>query len=601
MAMDELSIIYYGYIYDASGYGQAARAYIHALHSAGVALSVVDLANHGIQVHDELVQSLVGRKANADFHLFHGIPPQWARRAFRLNNAIGMTVWETDTMPSQWRNALNHTLEVWLPCEFNVSAFSRALEKPIFKLPHPVFPPCGNGNGHLQCADSVMAAYDGDFVFYSIFEWQERKSPQGLIESFLRAFPTESDAVLIIKTNHGADDLARRSLETARRLVHSDARVEVRSEAWDEAQIDALHRRGDCYVSLHRGEGWGYPLFEAASRGTPVIATSYSGPLDYLDPQAHSLIRFQPRPVRQPYLYYHPSMQWAEPDLEHASELMRWVYYNRDTATSQAVSAAKTIQSAYSPEAVGAMARERLMELLKRTQPQKFLRHEWTRRAAALKPALPIPADWYDEDYFENGVKSNWERGYTWPLFQELFQNTADFLTDIFQEASSYLDVGTGKGFLVRALRDRGKECWGFDHSRWAVDQAEERVKPYVTCASVDDVQYDREFDLLLAFSIFESLTEQQVLSFLSRALHWTRQAMLAVIPSFEDEQEESLYKSNDRDLSHVTMKSRRWWHDLFVRAGWRHDPLHRIVERMSQRHELPTRMGWKVYVYAPR
>lgn len=599
--MDELSIAYYGYIYDASGYGQAARAYIRALHSAGIALSVVDLARHGIQVRDDLVQSLVGRKVNADFHLFHGIPPQWARLAFRLHNAIGMTVWETDTMPSQWRYVLNHTLEVWLPCEFNVSAFSRALEKPIFKLPHPVFPAGGNGNGNLQGADSVPTAYDGNFVFYSIFEWQERKSPQGLIESFLRAFPMESEPVLIIKTNQGAADMARRSIETARRLVSSNARVEIRSEAWNEAQIDALHKRGDCYVSLHRGEGWGYPLFEAASRGKPVIATNYSGPLDYLDPKAHSLIRCQPKPVRQPYLYYHPSMQWAEPDLEHACELMRWVYYNRDTATRQARRAAETIQRDYSPETVGAMARERLMELLKRTQPQKFWRQERTRRAETLRPALPISAEWYDEDYFENGLKSNWEQGYTWPLFQELFQNTADFLIDIFQDAFSYLDVGSGKGFLVRALRERGKECWGFDHSRWAIDRAEEKIKPFVTCASVDDVQYDREFDLLLAFSIFESLTEQQIVSFLSRARQWTRQAMLAVIPSFENEQEEALYKRDDRDLSHITMKSRRWWHDLFVRAGWRQDPLHRIVERISQRHELPTKMRWQVYVYAPR
>ncbi len=506
-------------------------------------------------------------------------------------------------MPSQWRNALNHTMEVWLPCEFNVSAFSRALEKPIFKLPHPVFPPRGNGNGngHLPVAHQMPSASDGEFVFYSIFEWQERKSPQGLIESFLRAFPTESEVVLIIKTNHGAADPARGSLETARRLVRSDARVEIHSQAWDEAQIGALHRRGDCYVSLHRGEGWGYPLFEAASRGKPVIATNYSGPLDYLDPQAHSLIRCQPTAVRQPYLYYHPSMRWAEPDLAHASELMRWVYYNRDRARGQAARAAKEIQRAYSLESVGAMARERFTELLRRKQPQKLLRQERARRAASLKPAIPIPAEWYDKDYFENGLKSNWVQGYTWPLFQEIFQNTADFLTDIFQDASSYLDAGTAKGFLVRALRERGKECWGFDHSRWAIDRADEQARPFLTCTSVDDVQYDRAFDILLAFSIFESLTEQQALSFLSRALRWIRQAMLAVIPSFEDEQEEESYKRNDQDLSHITMKSRRWWHEMFIRAGWRQDPLHKIVERISQRHELPTKMGWKVYVYAPQ
>lgn len=598
--MDEISIVYYGYVFDASGYGQAARAYIHALHGAGISLSVVDLANRGVQVRDDLVASLVGRKVAANFHLFHGIPPQWARLAFRLPNAIGMTVWETDTMPSQWRNALNHTMEVWLPCEFNVSAFSRALEKPIFRLPHPVFPPRGNGNGHPQVAHPVPAS-NADFVFYSIFEWQDRKSPQGLIESFLRAFPDESDAVLVIKTNPGAVGAARSGVETARQAVRSNARVEIHPEAWDEAQIDALHKRGDCYVSLHRGEGWCYPLFEAVSRGKPVVATSYSGPLDYLDPQAHSLIRCQPAAVRQPYLYYHPGMRWAEPDLAHASELMRWVYYNRDAARRQAGRAAKKIQRAYSLESVGAMARERFMEVMERTNPRKLSQQERSRRAASLKPAIPIPAEWYDEGYFEKGLKSNWTQGYTWPLFQDIFENTADFLSDIFQDASSYLDAGAAKGFLVRALRSRGKECWGFDHSRWAVDRADEKTRPFLTCASVDDVQYDRAFDVLLAFSVLESLTEEQALSFLSRARAWTQQALLAVIPSFEDEQEEELYKKSDQDLSHITMKSRAWWRELFARAGWRQDALHRIVERMCQSHELPTKMGWKVYVYAPR
>ena len=117
--------------------------------------------------------------------------------------------------------------------------------------------------------------------------------------------------------------------------------------------------------------------------------------------------------------------------------------------------------------------------------------------------------------------------------------------------------------------------------------------------ASVDDISYDRQFDVLVALSIFESLTESQVLSFLCRARAWTRQALFATIPSFQQEEEEFSRKDN-HDLSHITIKSRQWWHELFLRAGWRQDYLHRIVERMCQAHSLPTKMGWKVYVYAP-
>src|SRR5215471_7824592 len=358
--MDNLNLAYYGYVFDASGYGHAARAYIHALHRAGINLSVIELANRPRQVQDELVASLVGRQITPDMHLFHGIPPEWARLAFRLPNAIAMTVWETDTMPTQWRNILSHVLEVWLPSEFNVSVFSGALKTPIFKLPHPLLPLQCNDN-HLDMPLSLQTI-EHEFVFYSIFEWQERKGPLELLEAYWSAFPTETDTLLLIKTNPGAVSVARQAMEKVRQQVDSEARVEVCCEAWSEAHIAALHARGDCYVSLHRGEGWGYPLFEAASRGTPVIATGYSGPLDYLKPQEHHLVRYALQQVRQPYAYYHPSMQWAEPDVAHAVECMRWVYTHRDLAKEQAAKAAEPLQRAFALETIGAMARDRLVQ-----------------------------------------------------------------------------------------------------------------------------------------------------------------------------------------------------------------------------------------------
>jgi ADP-heptose:LPS heptosyltransferase/2-polyprenyl-3-methyl-5-hydroxy-6-metoxy-1,4-benzoquinol methylase len=597
-AMDDLKVVYYGYVFDASGYGYAARAYIHSLHRAGITLSVVDLTNHARQVRDALVESLIGRQMTPDFHLFHGIPPQWARLAFRLPNAIGMTVWETDTMPTQWRNILNHVLDVWLPSEFNVAVFQHGLEKTPFRLPHPVF--CSATDEKGMDGGSFLEVTEHDVVFYSIFEWQDRKSPLALLTAYLQAFPTSPDTVLIIKTNPGASNVAHQALVAARQQVPSEARVIMRCEAWSAAEITALHARGDCYVSLHRGEGWGYPLFEAACRGTPVIATGYAGPLDYLKPQEHHLVRYELRRVQQPYVYYHPSMQWAEPDVAHAVERLQWVYTHRDVAKEQATKAAEHLQQAYSLEAIGTRARDRLVQLLQRTQPQNWQRMVKSEHRNRLAPPVPIPGEWYDADYFETGVKSNWRQGYTWPLFAGLFQETATFLTSIFSEAVSYLDIGCATGFLVRTLREQGKECWGFDHSPWAIEHTAACMQPFIMQASVDDVSYDRQFDVLLALSVFESLTEEQAMAFLSRARHWTRQAIFATISSSQNAPEEALSQRDDGDLSHITIKNRQWWHEVFLRAGWRQDALHRIVERLCQTHRLPTQMSWQVYVYAP-
>src|SRR5262249_20196029 len=159
--------------------------------------------------------------------------PQWGRLAFRLPNALGMTVWETDVMPSQWRNVLNHVIEVWLPCEFNVVTFKRSLEKPVFKLPHTLLRQ--HFNGDVPEPNRFLSVSERDFVFYSLFEWQDRKSPQGLIEAYFRAFSREDDPVLLIKCNPGSAERAREVIDELRRKTGSASRVHLRCESWSDA------------------------------------------------------------------------------------------------------------------------------------------------------------------------------------------------------------------------------------------------------------------------------------------------------------------------------------------------------------------------------
>jgi ADP-heptose:LPS heptosyltransferase/SAM-dependent methyltransferase len=599
-ASETINLAYYGYVFDASGYGHAARAYLHALHRSGVDLTVVDLAgNRARQVEDPLVASLVGRSIDADFSLFHGTPPLWAKLAFPLRNVIAMTVWETDTMPTQWRPVLTHAVDVWLPCEFNAKVFSAALGRPVFKLPHPVFSVGPNG----YAAPDAIEEWEiqaGDFVFYAIFEWQDRKSPERTLEAYFRAFREEDRTVLVLKTNPGAAAVAARALQEMRGRTRSRARAAVRAEAWSEDQIRVLHKRGDCYVSLHRGEGWCYPLFDAASRGKPVIATGYSGPLDYLAADTHGLVRHTLTPVRQPYAYYRPSMHWAEPDTAHAAELMRAVRAQPDEFYKRAGAAAKRLVDDFSLEEIGRRARRRLGELLRRTDSAKWERLARAQRASHLRPPVPIPGEWFDADYFENGTKSNWTDGYHWRDFAGLFRETAQFLIAMFPEAESFLDAGCAKGFLVRALSELGKDAWGFDHSAWALERAEDVARPFLHHASAESAEFDRAFDITLAFSLLENLTEEQALQFLQHARVWTRQALVAVVHTCESDIERARLLTDDRDLARLTLQSREWWHKRFLHAGWRQDALHRISERACQTHWLPARMDWKLFVYAP-
>jgi len=599
-AMEKISVNYHGYVFDATGYGKASRAYIHALHVAGVRVSVTDIGSQPSQVRDDLVRSLLGRDSDADFRLFHGIPPQWAHLAYPLRNVIAVTVWETDSMPQRWRNPLTHAIDVWLPSNFNVEVFSRDLQRAAFRLPHVLLP---NGDQEITCSSidlERLGVRSEDFVFYSVFEWQDRKNPRGTIEAFLRAFPKESSAILFLKTNPGALTAANRTLDELRKDSASEGRVILCCEAWSEAQLHDLHNLGDCYVSVHKGEGWGYPLFEAVARGKPVVATGFSGPMDYLDGESHRLVRYDLAQVQQPYVYYQPTMHWAEPDIGHASEGMRQIYERRGNIDNRRASVADNVRTTHSPAAIGAMARARLMSLLRRTNCSKWETLMHRERATLVRPTLPIPGEWYDEGYFEFGLKSNWDQGYTWPLFKGVFEDTAAYLLEMFPEANTFLDVGCAKGFLVRALRERGKEAFGFDHSPWAISTAEAAMAPFLRYTGVDQAEYDQPFDILVAMSIFESLTEEQIRNFLTRARGWTSHAIFATIPTLSSDLPPP-GSGEDRDLSRVTLRDREWWQQRFFEAGWQQDPLHRVVERLCRAHPLPTKMGWSVYIYSPR
>lgn len=596
---DAITLNYYGEVFQASGYGQAARAYVRALQAAGVRVRVIDTGRPPRHVEDDFVDSLTGHDPDADFNLFHGIPSFWARSAYRERNVIAMTVWEADSMPSTWRNPLTHAIDVWLPCRFNVETFARDLRRTPFCLPHALLAP----REDTGADESALRVEPTDFVFYSIFEWQDRKNPQGLIKAFLRAFSDDAGPVLLLKTGAGAAHDMLRTLESARAETHSSARVIPHCEFFDEPLLRALHARGDCYVSLHRGEGWGYPLFEAAAQGKAIVATAFGGPLDYLDPQRHWMVRCSIEPVRQPYFLYRTSMRWAEPDLDHACEGLRWVYEHRAEARVLASEAARSLRVKYSLNAVGEAAKLRLTEL-KQLYPRSESARVSERGTVQSRghdkqqtplvrqshaPAIPIPGEWYDADYFERGLKSNWDRGYSWASFRGIFEETADLLKGTFADAHVYLDAGCAKGFLVQILRERALDARGFDHSPWAIANAHPGAKPFLELATIDAVAYDdRSVDVVIAMSLLEGLTVEQIDSFLSRSRHWVRGALFATI---------SRQNGRDRDLSHITMRDRRWWNDRFEEAGWAPCPTQQVVER----HPLPTRMMWDVYIFEPR
>ncbi len=116
----------------------------------------------------------------------------------------------------------------------------------------------------------------------------------------------------------------------------------------------------DCYVSLHRSEGFGLGMAEAMWHGKPVIATGYSGNLDFMTPSNSLLVDHRLVPIGPGAAPYPPEGEWAEPDVEHAATLMRGVFDDRRRAAALGRTAASEIRRTHSPDAAGALMLRRL-------------------------------------------------------------------------------------------------------------------------------------------------------------------------------------------------------------------------------------------------
>lgn len=344
---------YHGYVHDATGFGHAARSYIHAMAKAGLRMTVGDHKS------GKPMAEFPGINWKSDLHIAHGIPPEFASLLTKPIEAVVMTAWETNRMPTAWTNVLNKAVEVWVPCSHNRDVFAPALSRPVKVIPHPF-----TGHPEPKVTNPGFVASLGiredDFVFYSVFVWQVRKSPDLLMEAYLSAFPNDEDRILILKANPGARSIAPKMLDELRKRTGSKARVGIFYDTWSDQYLQQLHARGDCYISLHRGEGFGLPVFDAACMGKAVIATGYSGVMDFLDPLAHRLVSYSMIPVDQQYQYYDKSMQWALPKVDHATYHMQAVDRTREISKAFSSTLAPILRRRFSSEAIGALVAERV-------------------------------------------------------------------------------------------------------------------------------------------------------------------------------------------------------------------------------------------------
>lgn len=248
---------------------------------------------------------------------------EWARRY-----NIAHWFWELEQFPQAWRYCLPMVDEIWVHTEFN-AATMRQVHSQVIKIPFAVEFPAPDTHFNRQFFNLPA----DHFLFITTFDFNssvERKNPAATIEAFQKAFPDLSIPVgLILKSSNGHQHPP--DLNKLREQSHHDPRIIFMDEYLPTATMRGLLNCADCYVSLHRSEGLGLGMAESMYLGKPVIATAYSGNMEFMNTQNAYLIPYKLIPVRDSDYPHHENQFWADADVIAASEAMMAVF--QDPAT----------------------------------------------------------------------------------------------------------------------------------------------------------------------------------------------------------------------------------------------------------------------------
>ena len=285
---------------------------------------------------------------------------------------VGLWFWEVEEFPQRFWPAFDLVDEVWVASEHVRLSLSKATDKPVRLVPLGAMNPTPDRAVLRKRANDEFGIGEDRFVVSYIFDYAsvaERKNPWGVVEAFCQAFPRAGEPlpdgripVLILKTisseRHPVD------VEHLRYAIGKRTDVVIVDSYLSSYVTTCLLARTDCYVSLHRAEGWGLTIAEAMAVGTPVVATGYSGNMDFMDTTCTYVVPGKLVPIPSNTATYAGAGRWADPDLGIAAKLIRKVSDNAQEA-----------------EAIGKAGQQRIGTLAASFDGADFLREQATRVA----------------------------------------------------------------------------------------------------------------------------------------------------------------------------------------------------------------------------
>jgi predicted O-linked N-acetylglucosamine transferase (SPINDLY family)/glycosyltransferase involved in cell wall biosynthesis len=350
-----------GYINGEFGIGEGVRANIRAIETTKIPFTINNFTRSPNRNQDTTYQKFSPDnpypvnliQVNADevnTFIKHSGSSYFANRY-----NIGFWAWEIPEFPQKWQPVFDHFQEIWTYSNYCAEAISLVSPIPVIKImPSIELPPSYLNRQSLGLPEHK-------FIFLFIFDFSsliERKNPVAAIQAFKQAFGEDERVLLILKSSNSAKNV--QDLASLQSAIGNSPNIQHLDGYLSKTEVNGLLYNCDCYLSLHRCEGFGLTMAEAMFYGKPVIATGYSSNTEFMNIGNSFLVKYKLIPLDADCGPYKKGNIWAEPDIEHAAYFMRQVFHNYPEAQQVGAIAAKDIRTLLSPKTAGKRIQKRL-------------------------------------------------------------------------------------------------------------------------------------------------------------------------------------------------------------------------------------------------
>lgn len=370
-----------GYAFGELGIGEDVRMAARALLTTDVPMTLLNFKpGNDIPQNDRSMAAYVSDGGPYGINMFCMTAEENARHLITAGQGlyaghynIGYWPWELSQWPKDWALMLDLVDEVWVSTWHTYEALADVCPKPLMHMPMAVelaevkaFKDKASARRHFKLPSNATL-----FCFsFDLNSSIHRKNPQGCVDAFLRAFPkgktNKAGVGLVIKCHQPKQKNA--DWDKLKRLAAKDARIHIVEGTLPKPELLALYKACDCFLSLHRAEGFGRGIAETLQLGLHVITTGYSGNVDFCQPPTADLVDYQLIPVEDGQYRFGEGQVWAEPNVAHAAALMRR-FYEQHRDALQNSTPVKTDWPGFSARVVGERYRQRLEAIRAENSP----------------------------------------------------------------------------------------------------------------------------------------------------------------------------------------------------------------------------------------